>query len=154
RCRDPDDAVHARIDDLRRLQRDVAPGIDGQHPQTAGVGDVQPGHPVDLRDAVLVEPAALQRLRGTGHGDVAAGLHAERIGGGDGAADDVDVLRGLQAHRLPADRAALQVVDVVGVDAHQLPAGDAAGVHQVAAQVQLHVRPGQQRAGVVQVARA
>src|SRR5690606_30060810 len=89
-----------------------------------------------------------------GHGDVAAGLHAERIGGGDGAADDVDVLRGLQAHRLPADRAALQVVDVVGVDAHQLPAGDAAGVHQVAAQVQLHVRPGQQRAGVVQVARA
>src|SRR5690606_22947105 len=48
RRRDPGDAVHARIDDLRRLQRDVAPGIDGQHPQAAGVGDVQPGHPVDL----------------------------------------------------------------------------------------------------------
>src|SRR5690606_9676266 len=88
------------------------------------------------------------------HGDVAAGLHAERVGGGDAGAEDIDVLRGLQAHCLATDGAAGQVVDVVCVDAHQLPPGDVAAVDQVAAQIQVHVGPGQQRAAVVEIAGA
>jgi hypothetical protein len=70
---------------LCSLQGHVAIGGDQQPAVGIAAGDIQPGHALHHG---VVEPRALLRPHGGGHGDVAAGHRAQRIAGADLAADE------------------------------------------------------------------
>lgn len=83
--------------------------------------------------------------------DIADGLHAQRVDGGDSGTGNADIAGRAQPHLVTADAAA-QVVDAAGIDGHQLACGDGADILQTTGQRDVDVGASQQGATIFQIA--
>ncbi len=130
--------IGAGVAYLCALQGHVAATHHRQDAAAIGSGDVEPGH---ARDRLLMS-AALQRLHGGGHVDIARRPDAQRIHRAHARAMDVNVAGRAQRHLVAADAAA-QVLDPTRLQGHQLTTGDGAGVGQRAAHMCIDIGTGQ-----------